>query len=61
VDSSVVNQTLYVPFGVNRIKRNQVTWNIEVAYTYGLIDKESSFYGAFKLGYRFNRFDKKKK
>lgn len=62
VDSEVnFDNTLYVPFGLQRIKKSKLTWNIEVAYTYNLLSYKSQVWGAFKLGYRFNRFDKKKK
>ena len=61
IDSSVVNNMLYVPIGLQRIKKNKLTWNIEVAYTFDINTARSKVFGAFKLGYRFNRFDKKKK
>jgi len=61
LDSTLLNQQLYVPFGIQRIKKNKLTWNIEVAYTYNISTFQSQVWGAFKLGYRFNRFDKKNK
>ena len=61
LNSNTVGHMLYVPIGLQRIKKNKLTWNIEVAYTYDLNSFKSKVYGAFKLGYRFNRFDKKKK
>ena len=61
MDNTTVTQTLYAPFGIQRIKKNKLTWNIEVAYTYDVQTYKSQVWGAFKLGYRFNRFDRKKK
>lgn len=61
LNSSTLSNQLYIPLGIQRIKKNKLTWNIEAAYIYNLDTFKSSFYGAFKLGYRFNRFDKKKK
>jgi hypothetical protein len=56
-----VVQELYFPLGLQRIKKSKLTWNIEVAYRYDLISSKSKVWGAFKLGYRFNPFAKKKK
>ena len=53
-------QELYFPIGLQKIKKSKLTWNIEVAYRYNLITSQSRVWGAFKLGYRFNRPKKKK-
>ena len=60
-DPTVLNHQLYIPFGIQRIKKSKLTWSIEVAYTYNISTFQSQIWGAFKLGYRFNRFDRKKK
>tara|TARA_B100000809_G_C15091538_1_gene513372 strand:- start:1088 stop:1600 length:513 start_codon:yes stop_codon:yes gene_type:complete len=61
IDSIGTNNLLYIPIGLQRIKKNKLTWNIEVAYTYDIDTFKSNVYGAFKLGYRLNRFGKKRK
>jgi hypothetical protein len=54
-----INHQLYVPIGLQRIKKSKFTWNIEVAYVYNINSYTSSVWGAFKIGWRFNRFNKK--
>lgn len=59
--SQTMSHELYVPLGVQRIKKNKFMWMIEGAYTYDMTSSKSAFYGGLKLGYRFNRLSKKKK
>jgi hypothetical protein len=53
---------LYLPIGYNRIKKNHLSWSIEIAFQ---PDKayfdDSMIWGAFKVGYRFGFNQKKKK
>ncbi len=47
------NYNLYVPFGIQRIKKNKLAWSIEVAYQRNSYDKGNHLYGGGKLGFRF--------
>lgn len=47
------NYNLYVPFGIQHIKKNHLAWSLEVAYKRDVYDPERSFYGGAKIGYRF--------
>jgi len=63
-DGQTVNpvSAVYVPVGIQRVKRNQVVWNLEVAYLFNLSTNRTEVWGAMKLGYRFDKlFNKKKK
>lgn len=51
--SDVRNYNLYIPFGIQRIKRNRLAWSIEVAYQRNSYDKGNKLYGGAKLGFRF--------
>jgi len=46
-------QELYLPIGLQKIKMNKFTWNLELAYKYDVSSATSIVWGAFKLGYRF--------
>jgi hypothetical protein len=46
-------QELYLPIGLQKIKKNKFSWNIELAYKYDVAASKSIVWGAFKLGYRF--------
>jgi hypothetical protein len=48
----VQNNSIYIPVGLNRIKKNGVSWSIELGYRKSL-DTQKNLHGAFKLGYRF--------
>jgi hypothetical protein len=46
--------SLYVPLGVNKIKRNGFSWSAEVAYEKNSFKPENkNLSGSFKIGYRF--------
>ena len=47
------NYNLYVPFGIQHIKKNNLAWSLEVAYKRDVYDPGRSFYGGAKIGYRF--------
>jgi len=51
--SDIRNYNLYIPVGLQRIKRNQLTWSVEVAYQNNAYRPDIHFYGGAKLGYRF--------
>lgn len=51
--TDVILQELYFPLGIQKIKKNKLTWNLELAYKYDVINAKSIVWGAFKLGYRF--------
>lgn len=46
-------QELYLPIGLQRIKKNKFAWNIELAYKYNVEEAKSIVWGALKLSYRF--------
>ena len=46
-------QELYLPIGLQKIHKNQFSWNIELAYRYNIENSKSIVWGALKLGYRF--------
>jgi len=52
-NTSGILQELYFPIGLQKIKRNKFTWNIELAYKYDVESAQSIVWGAFKIGYRF--------
>ncbi len=43
---------LYLPVGIQRIKKNRITWSVEVAYQWNSDRPNSNFYGGGKLGIR---------
>ena len=47
------NYNLYVPVGLQRIKRNKLTWSVEVAYQNNTYQPNNHFFGGAKLGFRF--------
>ena len=47
------NYNLYVPFGIQHIKKNHLAWSIEVAYKRDAYDTGRNFYSGAKIGYRF--------
>lgn len=51
--SDVRNYNLYVPIGLQRIKRNKLSWSVEVAYQNNIYQPNTHFYGGAKLGFRF--------
>jgi hypothetical protein len=51
--SDIRNYNLYIPFGIQKIKRNKLAWSIEVAYQRNSYDKGNNLYGGGKLGFRF--------
>ncbi|NOQ71897.1 MAG: hypothetical protein GQ574_07845 [Crocinitomix sp.] len=51
--NDVRNYNLYVPFGIQRIKKNKIAWSIEVAYQRNSYSKGNNIYGGAKLGFRF--------
>lgn len=59
IDSSRVSHQIYIPIGLQIIKKSKLTWNFELAYNYNLQSYKSHFGGAIKMGYRFNRIRKK--
>ena len=46
-------QEFYFPIGLQKIKKNKFTWNIELAYKYDVQNEKSIVWGSFKIGYRF--------
>ena len=63
-DGQTINpiSAVYVPVGLQRIKRNQVVWNLEVAYLFDLHEQKTQVWGSMKMGYRFGHlFNRKKK
>ena len=46
------NHSLYVPFGLHKIKKSGVTWSVEVAYEKSVYET-NHLSGGFRLGYRF--------
>ena len=55
INSNILSHQFYIPIGLQRINRKKLTWSIEAAYVYDLNTENSFIWGAFKLGYRFNR------
>ncbi len=51
--NDIRNYNLYIPVGLQRIKKNRLSWSIEVAYQRNSYDPSRSFYGGGKLGFRF--------
>lgn len=46
------NNSLYIPFGIHKIKKNKLSWSAEIAY------QRNTFFnnrlvGGFRIGYRF--------
>ena len=54
------NHNLYFPLGINRIKKNHLTWSVEIAFQPTKVYYNSTLWGAFKVGYQFG-FNKKQK
>jgi len=44
---------LYFPLGVHKIKRNHLTWSLEIAFQPDKAYYDSTLWGAFKIGYQF--------
>lgn len=51
--SDIQNYNLYIPFGIQKIKRNKFTWSIEGAYQRSIDNLSQQWYGAAKVGFRF--------
>lgn len=51
--SDIRNYNLYIPFGIQRIKKNKFTWSIEAAYQNNSYEPEQKLYFGGKLGFRF--------
>lgn len=51
--TDVRNFNLYVPLGLQRIKKNGFTWSVEAAYQQNVYDPIRTFYGGGKIGFRF--------
>lgn len=51
--SDVRNFNLYVPVGLQRIKKNKVSWSIEIAYQRNSYNPGQNIYGGGKIGFRF--------
>jgi len=49
---NVQNHSLYVPFGLHKIKKGGFSWSAEIAYERNTY-KDDHFSGGFKIGYRF--------
>lgn len=47
------NYNLYIPFGIQHIKKNHLAWSVEVAYKRDVYDPSRNFYGGVKIGFRF--------
>ncbi len=54
------NHSIYIPFGIQRIKKNKFAWSLEVAFQNN-INYNSYVWGAAKFGFRFDTRSKKKK
>jgi len=52
-NGDIRNYNLYIPFGIQRIKKNKTTWSIEVAYQRNTYSPGNRIYGGGKLGFRF--------
>ncbi len=52
---------LYFPLGINRIKKNHLTWSVEIAFQPDKSYYNSTMWGAFKIGYQFGFNAKKNK
>jgi len=50
--STVQNNSLYIPVGIHKIKKNHVSWSIEAAYQRSVFNG-NGFSGGFRIGYRF--------
>ncbi|UKN01300.1 hypothetical protein K6119_16350 [Paracrocinitomix mangrovi] len=48
----VQNHSLYVPFGLHKIKKSGFNWSAEIAYQRSTLT-DKNLHGAFKIGYRF--------
>ena len=46
------NHSLYIPFGLHKIKKSGMTWSAEIAYESNVFEN-NHFSGGFRLGYRF--------
>ncbi len=53
IQNDVQNYSLYIPFGLHRIKKNKISWSVEVAYRQSVDRPSDHFYGGAKLGFRF--------
>jgi hypothetical protein len=53
INESLRNYNLYIPFGLQRIKKNRLAWSIEIAYKRDDYDLGNNLYGGGKLGIRF--------
>tara|TARA_B110000037_G_C17126396_1_gene508334 strand:- start:1741 stop:2268 length:528 start_codon:yes stop_codon:yes gene_type:complete len=51
--NDIRNYNLYIPVGIQRIKKNRIAWSLEVAYQRNSYDKGNNIYGGGKLGFRF--------
>lgn len=52
-DNDIKNFNLYVPIGIQRIKKNHFSWSVEVAYQRNSYGFTQNIYGGGKIGYRF--------
>lgn len=53
INESLRNYNLYIPFGLQRIKKNRLAWSIEIAYKRDDYNLSNRIYGGAKLGFRF--------
>jgi hypothetical protein len=53
LNESLHNYNLYIPFGIQRIKKNRLAWSIEIAYKRDDYNLGNNLYGGGKLGIRF--------
>lgn len=52
-NKDVRNYNLYIPIGIQHIKKNKIAWSIEVAYKRNAANIEQNIYGGAKIGFRF--------
>lgn len=53
-DGQFLNQNLYLMAGINKIKKNHLSWSLEVAYQADAFNP-AKFWGGFSIGYRFGK------
>lgn len=50
--TSLQNNSLYIPVGIHKIKKNKFSWSVEIAYQRSIF-RTNNISGGFRVGYRF--------
>lgn len=61
VDYNFKTHNLYFPLGISKIKKNHLTWSVEIAFQPDRVYYNSTMWGAVKIGYQFGFNSKEQK